>query len=345
MRFLFFFTLMAISCRNSNLGNDKIFLLPNGFPPVSHPDSNQPSSTGLQLGTLLFNDKNLSKDGTISCASCHAVSLAFGSNTQFSEGINGSIGTRNSMPLFNLSWGNFFFWDGRASSLEEQIKDPIQSSIEMGMTEEELVTYIKSSESYVSLFEQAFPDESISLDTTVKALAQYVRSLTSYTSKYDKVKAGEQEFTTMERDGETLFFSEDAECFHCHPSPIFTDFQMHNNGLDSSFSDLGYGSVTGNMVNNGQFKTPSLRNLEFTGPYMHDGRFSTIEEVIEFYDSGVHYSTTLDPLMRNGRDLELNEYQKAALAAFLRTLTDNDFISQHANDASSALIDNELGDK
>ena len=327
---LFCLILLSSSCRNPNLGNRSQMFLPNGFPKFAVPNDNPSSTTGITLGKKLFFDTNLSGDGTVSCSSCHEPQFAFSSSQEFSQGVGGMVGTRNSMPLFNVAWEEFLFWDGRSVGLEEQALGPLLSDLEMASTETQIVSYLNGDESYRSLFEAAFPNDGITLGNVSKALAQYQRSLVSYSSRYDEFLKGNLKLSAIEQDGHDLFFSERAECFHCHPSPMFTDHRFHNNGL-SLTDDIGKGAITGQRYDAGLFKTPSLRNLSYTAPYMHDGRFSTLDDVIDFYNHGVVYSSTLDPLMRNGLDLELSDYQKQSLVAFLKTLDDHLFVESHSS--------------
>ena len=299
------------------------------------PTNNPLTVEGIALGKKLFFDKKLSKDNTQSCASCHKPEKAFTDDSRFSDGINGQFGTRNSMPLFNLAW-NFderFTWDGKELSLERQALEPVKNPIEMHSNWTEVAQKLQADVEYPTLFQQAFGTTKIDSTLVTKAIAQFERTLISGNSKFDKYLRGEVQLTVNELNGFNVFMDEArGDCFHCHGSnnnPLWTDNKFHNNGLDATFTDLGLGAVTGDPNDNGKFKSPSLRNLEFTAPYMHDGRFATLEEVIEHYSTGLKNSATIDPLMKkvNQGGVNLSTQDKADLKAFLLTLSDFDFIN------------------
>ncbi|WP_368356664.1 cytochrome-c peroxidase [Polaribacter sp. ALD11] len=277
----------------------------------------------------------LSGDETQSCASCHNPKKAFTDNKQFSEGINGNFGNRNAMPLFNLAW-NFderFTWDGKDFSLEKQAFEPVSNPIEMHANWKIVAEKLQQHIEYPTLFLQAFGTSKIDSTLVTKAIAQFERTLISGNSKFDRYLQGETTLTPEEENGFDIFMDEaKGDCFHCHGSdnnPLWTDNKFHNNGLDSSFSDLGLGKVTGDPSDNGKFKSPSIRNLAFTAPYMHDGRFATLEEVINHYSEGLQRSSTIDPLMKkiNQGGVQLSRQEKADLKAFLHSLSDDGFIS------------------
>ena len=299
------------------------------------PTSNSLTEEGIALGKKLFFDKILSKDNTQSCASCHNPQKAFTDNLQFSLGVDDIAGSRNSMPLFNLAWNydERFTWDGKELSLEKQALEPVQNPVEMHSIWDDVIQKLENHPEYPILFLQAFNASKINTDLVTKALAQFERTLISGNSKFDKYLLGEATLTPEELNGFAVFGDETkGDCFHCHGSqnnPLWTDNKFHNNGLDSNFSDLGLGKVTGDPNDNGKFRTPSLRNLVFTAPYMHDGRFNTIEEVINHYSEGLKPSTTIDPLMKkvNQGGVNLSQNDKDDLKAFLLTLTDNDFVN------------------
>lgn len=304
------------------------------IPPVI-PIDNPQTVEGIALGKKLFFDPILSVDNTISCASCHAPENAFTDNTPLSDGVNGLLGNRNSMPLFNLAW-NFderFAWDGKELSLERQVFEPVSNPTEMHSNWNDLALELQNHPEYPELFNLAFGDQAIDSTLVAKAIAQFERTLISANSKFDKYTLGLAELTPQELSGLDVFLSEEkGDCFHCHGNPnnpLWTDNIFHNNGLDATFSDLGLGAVTGDPADNGKFKSPSLRNLAFTAPFMHDGRFNTLEEVIEFYSTGLQNSPTIDPLMKKVEQggVNLTTQQKADLKAFLLTLTDDDFIT------------------
>ncbi len=305
--------------------------VPDGFPPMDIPGDNPLTVKGVELGRMLFHDPILSADGSQSCASCHAQDFAFtDKNLRFSVGIDGLSGDRNAMAIINLGWSSSFFWDGRAGSLEEQALGPVVNPIEMHNTWTNAVAQLQAHPDYPKRFFQAFGTDQIDSMLVVKAIAQFERTFISSDSPFDLRERGEGNMSAAARRGEILFITEKGDCFHCHPPSgmLFTDDRFHNNGLDSVFSDIGLGKITGNPNDNGKFKTPTLRNVEFTAPYMHDGRFQTLEEVVEFYTSGVTISPTIDPLMTkvNGR-ADLTDQDKADLVAFLKALSDSKFTS------------------
>lgn len=299
------------------------------------PITNLQTVEGIRLGKKLFFDTILSGDNTQACADCHAPGNAFSDPDRFSEGIDGLLGDRNSMPLFNLAW-NFderFFWDGRVFSLEHQAFQPVTNPIEMHNTWQTVISALQRHPEYPQLFQEAFGTTTIDSTLVTKSIAQFERTLISGNSKFDKYLANEVTLTPQELNGIDVFMDETkGDCFHCHGNPnnpLWTDNIFHNNGLDSNFSDLGLGKVTGDPADNGKFKTPSLRNLAFTAPYMHDGRFTTLDEVINHYSEGLQNSTTIDPLMKKVAEggVRLSAEDKAALKAFLLSLTDSSFIN------------------
>lgn len=298
------------------------------------PNNNPLTEEGIALGKKLFFDKILSGDGTQSCASCHQPEKSFTENSQFSDGIDGDFGTRNSMPLFNLAW-NFderFTWDGKEFSLERQALEPVKNPIEMHNTWQNVATTLQNHAEYPTLFQQAFGTKKVDSVLVTKAIAQFERTLISGNSKFDQFLLGNATLTNAEQNGFDVFMDESrGDCFHCHGSnnnPLWTDNKFHNNGLDNMFSDLGLGAVTGDPNDNGKFKTPSLRNLKFTAPYMHDGRFNTLDEVINHYSEGIKSSATIDPLIKkvNQGGVQLSTQDKMDLKAFLLALSDNDFV-------------------
>ncbi len=302
------------------------------LPPIL-PVDNRQTVEGIALGRKLFFDPILSADKTVACASCHSTQNAFTDNTQFSDGINGSFGNRNSMPLFNLAWNydERFFWDGAANSLEEQAFEPVTNPNEMGNTWSAAVAALQQDMEYPQLFLDAFGEEGIDSLKVVKALSQYERTLVSANSRFDRFLLGELELTEQEQNGLNVFLMETkGDCFHCHGNPnnpLWTDNLFHNNGLDAAFSDLGLGAVTGDPNDNGKFRSPSLRNLAFTAPYMHDGRFATLDEVIDHYSEGLQDSETIDPLMKSVSmgGVRLSQKDKDDLKAFLLSLSDERF--------------------
>ncbi len=304
------------------------------FPQVTLPADNPLTQAGVALGDQLFHDPRLSINNSQSCASCHDRSAAFSDSRQFSLGAEGQPGKRHAMPLFNLAWAGSFFWDGRAATLREQVLMPVQDAHEMNETLEHVVGKIADAGAQ---FTAAFGSPDITASRVAKALEQYLLTLVSQDSRFDRTVRKVAQMTEEEKQGLQLFVTEfdparglrGADCFHCHGGTLFTDHQFKNNGLDLEPADLGRMAVTGNPGDKGKFKTPSLRNIAATAPYMHDGRFSTLEEVVEHYSSGVRRSDTLDPNLAKhpAAGLQLTLTEKRALVAFLKTLTDEDFIT------------------
>jgi len=302
------------------------------------PNDNPQTVEGVALGKKLFFDPILSGDNSQSCATCHAPQNAFTDNTPTSDGIDGNFGPRNSMPLFNLAWNynERFAWDGKELSLERQALEPVQNPIEMHSNWEDVVSELSAHPEYPTLFSQAFGSTTITKELATKAIAQFERTLISANSKFDKFSLGQATLTPQEQNGLNVFMEETrGDCFHCHGNPnnpLWTDNEFHNNGLDTNFSDLGLGAVTGDPNDNGKFRSPSLRNLAYTAPYMHDGRFATLDEVINHYSEGLQPSSTIDPLMKkiNQGGVQLTDQDKADLKAFLLSLSDPSFLNNPA---------------
>ncbi len=299
------------------------------------PTNNPQTVEGIALGKKLFFDPILSADNTQACADCHTPENAFSDADRFSDGIDGIRGNRNSMSLFNLAWNydEKFFWDGSSFSLEHQAFVPVSDPIEMKSSWIQLETELQQHPEYPNLFQQAFGTSKIDSTLVTKAIAQFERTLISSNSKFDKYLLGEVTLTPQEINGFNVFMDEaKGDCFHCHGSdknPLWTDNIFHNNGLDATITDLGLGKVTGDPADNGKFKSPSLRNLAFTAPYMHDGRFETLDDVINHYSEGLQNSPTIDPLMKKVAQggVQLSDQDKADLKAFLLSLSDYEFIS------------------
>jgi cytochrome c peroxidase len=305
--------------------------LPSYFPQPLLPADNPLTVEGVELGRHLFFDPVLSIDSTVACASCHLPEVAFSDDERFSEGVAGRTG-RNSMPTVNLLWAERFFWDGRAPSLEAQALQPVADPVEMGENWDNVVQKLGRHPEYPALFEQAFGAGPITKEKAARAIAQFERTLLSYGSRFDRFVAGEIELSPLEREGFTLFNSERSDCFHCHGSFLATDNLFHNNGLDLVPADSGLAAVSGRAADLGKFKTPSLRNVAFTAPYMHDGRFETLEEVVDFYGSGIQVGVTTDPLLiiaaDQRRGAPFSEAEKRALVAFMKTMSDPDFLDR-----------------
>ncbi|TFV95790.1 cytochrome-c peroxidase [Algoriphagus kandeliae] len=310
------------------------------------PPDNPVSNDGATLGRVLFYDKSLSANGTISCASCHKQSHGFSDEAVLSIGFNGEKTRRHSMSLINARWygRGRFFWDERATSLEEQVLMPFQDPVEMGLSLDELVQTVNEQSYYPELFQKAFGSSDITIDRISKALAQFVRSLVSISSKYDVGRAQVNipvqdfpNFTPSENNGKRLFFlpvgQGGGSCIGCHSTEAFInpDNGPTNNGLDAaSTDDLGVFESINNPAFLGTFKVPSLKNIALTAPYMHDGRFASLEEVVEHYSRGIQNHPNLGTALKdpNGQAVRLNftEQQKTNLVNFLNTLTDEGII-------------------
>jgi cytochrome c peroxidase len=304
------------------------------FPIPDLPRDNPLIEERVALGKALFNETALSRDGALSCASCHQGGAAFSDPRRVSLGVGGKPGTRNAMPLFNLAWKSSFFWDGRSPSLRAQILVPIQDHAEMDETLERVVAKLAAASvdaapDYPALFMAAFGAPEITTEKLALALEQFLLTLTAHDAKFDRALRGQENLTADEQRGFELFMTENdprtgqrgADCFHCHGGPLFSDHQFHNNGLTAT-EDIGREKFTGMTSDRGKFATPSLRNVARTAPYMHDGRFSTLEEVVAHYSEGVVRTPTLDPNLAKHPDggLRLDASDQRALVAFLKTL-------------------------
>lgn len=319
---------------------------PSHFTKMEIPTNNPMTEEGVLLGRHLFYEERLSGDNTMSCASCHAPSLSFSDGEVTSTGIDGIAGTRNSMALINLGYQHFFFWDGRSKTLEEQILEPVPNPIEMHESWTNAILKLKDDANYNAMFFEAFGTTDYDSTHVAKAMAQFIRTLISGDAEYDllyKVENGIaltdaetvrfNAITNQELEGYELFKSlNGADCIHCHSGPMAQIEGLRNNGLDATFTDLGRAEVTGNVNDEGKFKVPTLRNIALTAPYMHDGRFATLDEVIDHYSTGIQQSPTLDPMIEFAFQggVQLDEFEKAALKAFLYCLTDSSFITNPA---------------
>jgi cytochrome c peroxidase len=311
------------------------------FPPPQIPVDNQPTVAGVELGRRLFYEKRLSGDNTQACASCHQQKDMFSDIRQFSIGVDQLPGKRQAMAIFNMAWHtNGMFWDGRSPSLRDQALRPIQDPLEMHETLENAVAKLQQDQDYRDQFIRAFGDEQISASRIGLAIEQFEFTLISNHSKYDAYLQGNATLTPEEERGRQLFFAEydpflnqkGGECFHCHGGFNFTNDMYMNNGLDSdnTFTDLGRFMVTQETSDKAKFKVPSLRNVALTAPYMHDGRFASLEEVIDHYNTLVKPSSTTDELLFHSMEpggLQLTVQEKADLIAFLKTLTDTTLAS------------------
>ncbi len=341
----------AIGCKKDKKVDDKKSLthipylpenydivVPQYFPRVEIPNDNPLTVDGIRLGQHLFYDPILSADSTMSCASCHFPEKAFTDGLAVSTGIDNIPGTRSSMSIINLTFVHSgLFWDGRAKTLEEQALMPVEDPIELHHDWINIEEELKEHPTYPAMFRKAFGIEStdeITKELAGKAIAQFERIIVTPNSRYDSLQAGLSLYTDLELMGEGLFFDDDpdlpdAECNHCHNSPMMTSDDFFNNGLqpagdDLQFLDNGKGKITMNIADNGKFRAPTLRNIMLTAPYMHDGSLETIDDVLDHYNSGGHPSPNKDPLIR---PLKLSKIQLAALKAFMNTLTDTSYLT------------------
>lgn len=303
---------------------------PSYFPkPIYIFENNALDSAKIELGRALFYDPILSKNNTISCASCHSPYNAFAhTDHELSHGIHDSIGFRNAPALFNLAWQEKFMWDGAINHLDVQALAPIHHPNEMGENIKNVVQKLKNATIYLPLFEKAFSSKEITGEFVLKALAQFQVQLISGNSKYDKVKQGKETFTIQEKNGYQLF---KKSCNSCHTEPLFSNYSFQNNGLsvDTTLNDYGRWVVTKKSIDSLKFKVPSLRNLSYTYPYMHDGRFKKLQDVLTHYTEGIEKHPTLSKQLTTSIQLTSNE--KVDLIAFLKTLNDNDFIFNPKN--------------
>ncbi|MFT5778652.1 MAG: cytochrome c peroxidase [Crocinitomicaceae bacterium] len=342
------FVILAVlfSCKKDKVEHvttPYVLKIPSHFPDMIIPEDNPMTQEGVELGRMLFYEKMLSGDNTMSCAECHSPSSAFSDPNQFSTGIDGVQGNRNSMALINLGWNQSFFWDGRAETLEEQILGPVQNPIEMHETWSNAMSEINASVDYRNRFFRAFGENAVDSVHAAKAIAQFIRTMISGSSKYDVMYKYENglalsasELTTYtsvtpsEWAGYDLFKSiNGADCFHCHNGPLVQVHKFSNNGLDATFTDLGRGAITGNYEDEGKFKIPSLRNIAYSAPYMHDGRFATLDDVIDHYSHGIQESHSIDLLIEfaDQGGVQLDAFEKDLVKQFLMTLSDESFIN------------------
>lgn len=356
----FFLVLMLFACEDDDENNEGTCIVNSGIVgdptpanldiPIHFnfirnptiPEDNPLTEEGIFLGRKLFFEKRLSKDNSLSCAGCHRPEKSFNDEGEaLSEGVGGRLGLRNAMPLYNLAWGSVtsqrFNWHGAATTLEEQAFEPVRNSREMQETWPNVVAKLQGDSEYPCLFESAFGTRVIDSQLVVKAIAQYERTLISGDSRMDKYVLeefanvdvpGDNFLSAQELRGFDLFMEETkGDCFHCHGSefnPLWTDNEFRNNGLDLE-PDSGLASVTKRGSDLGKFKTPSLRNLLFTAPYMHDGRFNTLREVVDFYADEVEVnSPNISPLMKNR---SLTNEEREDIVVFLEALTDSSFVN------------------
>jgi cytochrome c peroxidase len=308
---------------------------PHDFPPMIIPEDNPLSAEGIALGKKLFFDPILSRDSSVSCGTCHQPKLAFTDALAQSKGMEARLSKRSAMSLLNVGfYSKGLFWDGRVATLEEQSLHPVRTFEEMGESWARVSQKLQAHAEYPVLFRKAFGiKKRAEIDSVMvgKALAQFERTLISADTKFDRVMAGKEKFSPSEKRGWTIFFDADtqntptSECNHCHVDPLFSTLAFENNGIEPGdevqpLKDLGRGGVTGNVYERGQFRVPTLRNLAYTAPYMHDGRFKTLDEVLDHYQSGGHAGMNVSP---NVRKLQLNKQDRRDLLAFLQTLNDD----------------------
>ncbi len=325
-KYLFLFLGIAISVGFHWIKTTPIYFdIPKGFPKPVYDFKNNPlTEEGFQLGRHLFYDPILSKDNTISCASCHLQQTGFTHvDHELSHGIDNKIGTRNSLTIQNLVWNKAFMWDGGVNHLDVQAIAPITSEVEMDETLENVVSKLQKNEKYQALFENAFGTKKITGQLMLKAISQFVVMLTTANSKYDKVMRKELKFTEMEQKGYNLF---KTNCASCHTEPLFTNNSFENNGLkiDETLNDFGRMKITQNPNDSLKFKVPTLRNIQFTFPYMHDGRFKTLTAVVNHYNSDIQKGKTLAKQLQ--KPMRLSDNERTEIVAFLKTLTDTEFL-------------------
>lgn len=319
--------------------------LPRGFPTPVIPGDNPLTKEGVALGRMLFYEKALSRTGTMACGSCHQQNKAFTDGLPLALGVDGIANPRGTMSLANVLWSTQLTWDGAFTTLETQALKPLENTIELHQPLTVGVAKLEASSTYPTLFLTAFGTKTITNELVLKALAQFERTLISGNSRYDKFTATRQGFTNEEVAGLQLYTTHiapgvvrGAECFHCHTQPLMSsnyEGKFFNNGLDITFTDIGRGSVTGLAIDKGKFIAPTLRNITLTAPYMHDGRFKTLEEVLDHYSDHVQMASPgLDNNLLNvtndppfGTHIDLTATEKKQLLAFLKTLTDSTFIT------------------
>jgi len=315
---------------NAPLPTDNLVeVIPEGWPqPIYNFNTNPISEAKFNLGRELFYDPILSKDNTISCGSCHQQYVAFAhADHNVSHGINGLLGTRNAPALFNLNWHPAFMHDGGVNHIEVQPLAPITNTLEMGDLIEPIIAKLKTSEKYKKLFNATYGSEEVNTQKTLVAMAQFMALMYSYNSKYDLFKRGENnvQLSDAELRGYNLFI---AKCNTCHKEPLFTDFQYRSNGMPINpfINDIGREGITGEDIDKYKFKTPTLRNIALTAPYMHDGSLQTLNQCLDHYTNPITNIKNLDPLLLpNG--IPMTSQEKQDIIAFLNTLTDYKFIA------------------
>lgn len=333
---IFLLLFFVSSCNNDDYepvlhdNPELVFETPLGFPDVNPSFyTNKPTKYGVELGKKLFFEKRLSRDNSISCASCHIQASAFADNNIQAIGIDGRIGLRNTPPIQNLAFMRFYNWDGSKLSLENQPIVPIITHEEMDSSILEVIGKIQNDIAYKELFQKTFGDSQITPERIYKSIAQYEYTLVSFNSKYDKVMRNEGDsFTESEANGYQIF---QQKCASCHSTALFTDQSFRNIGfpvnLDSN--EAGRARVTGNMDEYMSFRVPSLRNVEYTAPYGSFGQFATLKDILDYFDNGVENADNLDLIFKNnGNRIPLTEQEKENLISFMKTLSDLTFITE-----------------
>ena len=318
-----------LACTKEAIDRFTGFHKPDHFPqPVYNVTGNPVTKAGFELGRKLFYEPRLSRDNSISCGSCHIQSAAFTQHGHdVSHGIDDRLGRRNSPPIMNLAWMSGFMWDGGVFDLDLQPIVPITAHEEMDETIPNILNKLRAHPGYPDLYQQAFGTKEITTANTMKALSQFMIMCISSESKYDSVMRGQAKFSVEEEQGYVLFRQ---HCNSCHTEPLFTDHSFRNNGIAIGLNDdAGRSEITLNPLDRYKFKVPSLRNLQFTAPYMHDGRFYTLPAVLDHYSEQVQNTPNLDPLLQqSGRlGISLTKDDKTKLLSFLRTLNDREFIT------------------
>ena len=328
--------LLLVSCspnKDSEYQNKPInYQVPSNFPPLAYNMEYNPlTEKGFELGKKIFYDGRLASDGVVACGFCHIQENAFTHHGHtFSHGVGEGIGTRNAPPIQNMAYQTQFFWDGAANHIELLSMNPISNEVEMNGNIGTIITMMQNDSEYKKLYQQAFDDGAINSENMLKALAQFMTMLTSSNSRFDKYRRNESGgvLTSEELEGYALF---NQKCAGCHATDIFTDNSFRNNGLsiNTQIQDNGRYHVTELEEDRYKFKVPSLRNIEKTAPYMHDGRFFTLDAVLDHYANGVVNTQNLDPsLNQNGvLGIPLTTDEKVKIIAFLKTLTDNEFLT------------------
>ncbi|MBF7093022.1 c-type cytochrome [Flavobacterium sp. ALJ2] len=326
-------SLLLVSCSNDDsdmisIDNPEISLnIPSGFPELNaFVSQNKPTKYGVELGGKLFSEKRFSADNTISCSTCHIQANAFTDHNSQAIGIEGRVGLRNTPSLQNLAFMKFYNWDGSKLQLETQPLVPIITHEEMDSSILEVIGKIKEDAAYKDLFRKAFGDESITPERIYKSIAQFEYTLISANSKYDRVMQKEASFTASELQGYKTF---QQKCASCHGTELFTDQSFRNIGfpLNMNTNEAGRGRVTGIPSDFMSFRVPTLRNIEYTAPYGSFGQFATLRSVLDYFDNGVLDADNLDPVFKdNGKRIPLTEEEKNNLIAFMKTLSDTQFL-------------------